>query len=295
MSPKKTIGFIGFGEVAMIYGKLLKEQNWTVFVYDHRYGEESTRADSKRNKAKQLGIEYVPSLEVLVHHTSNLLSTVTPSSASQIAKNISLLVSKHHVFLDLNSTNPKVKMENSKYFQAANCPYLDGVIMRSPQVTGSQTPIYYSGEIELHHLPSSVFHLKRVGQIVGQASAMKMCQSIITKGIQCLVWEQILLAEKWNIQQIMAENLDELFLNRSYSDWVDYAITSNIIHSKRRQQEIGMAVDFLKEMNFNAFQSEAICQTLNWISEQNLHKLLDEKMTNEEFLQFIISEGSRQI
>lgn len=290
MENNKRIGFIGFGEVAYNYAKRLKQLGWEVFIYDYRYDEISEKADQKRQKAKELDVEYVPSLEKLVDQSLYILSTVTPSSSTQIAKAVAPLVSNKHIFLDLNTTDPKLKIENSNYFSQTECVYLDGVIMGSPKQTGLETPLFYSGKIDLQHSVLTVFNLKKVGENIGQASAIKICQSIITKGLQCLIWEQMLLAKKWGVQMDVSENLNRIFNNRSYSEWCEYAITSSAIHSKRRAQEMEMVAGFLKEMDLISFQSEASQNTLQWVSEQNLDQSLIANWSSQRIVDFVSSK-----
>jgi hypothetical protein len=45
-----------------------------------------------------------------------------------------------------------------------------------------------------------------------------------------------------------------------------------------------MAVDFLKEINLNAYQSQAACKTLQWICDKNLSHALESDLSKQEIV-----------
>jgi 3-hydroxyisobutyrate dehydrogenase-like beta-hydroxyacid dehydrogenase len=282
---------IGFGEVGALYGSLIKEQNWQVILYDHRFCEDSKRGLDKRNRAETLGLPIASTLDQLARNAKYILSIVTPSSAAYVAREITQYMTENHIYVDLNSTNPEVKKQSYDLLKSKGTAYLDGVIMGSPVMRGVTTPIYYSGEMDLAASTplATLFNLKKVGMNIGQASAIKMSQSIVTKGLQALILEQVMLSSQWEVQGYVSENLDKI-LTKSYSYWLEYALTTNVVHSARRVEEMTMVVDLLKGTDLNAFQSEATCATLQWIADKRIDPYSESgsKLTHNEILKRIL-------
>lgn len=145
---KNSIGLIGFGEVAYVFAKELTQKGITVYVYDHRFLEDSPKGRKKREKAEEIGVQQMHSVEQLVGCTPVILSTVVPAAAYDVAKAASAIVDERHMFIDMNSVNPKVKQEMADLFPDGSL-FLDGVIMGAPKIRGLETLIYYSGRCPL--------------------------------------------------------------------------------------------------------------------------------------------------
>ena len=273
MLQDKSVGFIGFGEVASVYGRLLTEKGWRVFVYDYRFNEGSERGDKKRRKAKTLGLVPTSALIDLAKGVSCIFSTVTPSSALQVARELAQILGEGHLLFDLNSTNPLIKQQSFQLFRTNGSVYLDGAIMASPVHSGLSTPIYYSGGLDPGEIAAlaAVMNIRKVGAEIGQASAIKMSQSIITKGLQMLILEQVMLSSKWGIQTYVTDNMDQLFDDKSYSYWFNYTLTTNVLHARRRADEMRMVVELLNDSGLNAGMSEATCRMLNWLADRRLN------------------------
>lgn len=276
---KNSIGLIGFGEVAYVFAKELTQKGITVYVYDHRFLEDSPKGRKKREKAEEIGVQQMHSVEQLVGCTPVILSTVVPAAAYDVAKAASAIVDERHMFIDMNSVNPKVKQEMADLFPDGSL-FLDGVIMGAPKIRGLETLIYYSGRCPLTDLNERSpalqhFHLRHVGPKIGDASAIKMCQSIFSKGLQSLIIEQILLTTKLGIHDIVEENLNRILGSRSYTDWVEYALRSNLMHAKRRSDELQNAVELLSMEGLPARHSRAAQETLKWLAELNMQEMTE--------------------
>lgn len=271
MLKSTSLGFLGFGEVAFAFARELKGKGCSVYAYDHRINPADPMGSLKLRRAKEIGVNLVNELPALIGEVRYLFSTVTPAAAEQVARQALIYISTEQIFLDLNSTAPVIKKQLSEEFSEKGVLYIDGALMNSPVDVGLSAPIFVSGcskgvLVELDKL----FNLSWVGEKAGQAAAIKMCQSIVTKGYQALLWEQALLAKAWDVERFVVDTLSGLFDGRSFADWQNYALTSSVIHASRRAEEMEMVIQTLRAAGLPTIMAEATKNTLDWLAAKNL-------------------------
>jgi len=245
-----------------------------VLAYDHNISPNSPRGMAKLQKAQGDGIILSDNLGLVVRGSRYIISTVTPAGSREIALNAAQHMAPGQVFFDLNSSAPVVKEQMGEEFAARGLDFVDGAIMGSPVSTGLKTTILASGRCgkeKLGALPD-VFNISWMGDRVGRASAVKMCTSIVTKGLQAILWEEALLARFWQVEDEVCANLTRLFDNRSFSWWREYSLGSSAIHAGRRAEEMNMAIQTLCAAGIPVHLSTGIRDTMAWLAGMGLRE-----------------------
>lgn len=261
-----VIGFLGFGEVATAFARGLTLLGYRVLAYDHNIRSDSPRGLAKVEKAQRYGVLLTDSFAEVVQEANIVISTVTPDTSKDVASSALDLLTSEQLYVDLNSSSPAVKEQIGNDFAEQKLDYIDGTIMGSPIETGLKTPILASGSSEKLGALLGVFNINWIGHRVGRAAAVKMCQSIVTKGMQSLLWETILLARSWQVEELAAASLTRIFEGRSFAWWLHYSLSTSAIHAGRRTAEMSMVTETLENANIPAHLASATRDKLAWLA-----------------------------
>lgn len=90
----QRIGFVGFGEVASVFSKVLRDHGAEVLAYD-----------IDEDKVRRGGVPFLP-LVALAATADYLLSTVTTDVAEKVARDCAACLAPGKVYIDMNSTAP---------------------------------------------------------------------------------------------------------------------------------------------------------------------------------------------
>jgi 3-hydroxyisobutyrate dehydrogenase-like beta-hydroxyacid dehydrogenase len=287
-----VIGFLGFGEVAYAFARDLHKKGCRVFAYDHNIDPQGMRGSLKQKRARETGARLSDDLDEVIKNAHFILSTVTPGSAEKIAMMVLPKMSHEQMFLDLNAAAPALKERLGDAYEKRGLVYVDCALLGSAIESGLEAPIVVSGCPEsLLQCFEALFNLQWIGTRAGQAAAVKMCQSIITKGYQALIWEQSMLAKIWEVEELVDKQLSAIFDRMSFLDWRRYALSSGAIHAGRRAEEMDMVMETLREANLPRYMSQGAKETLVWLASKNLRdKYHGERPENtEEVVDTVIS------
>ena len=137
------IGFIGFGEVASIFSKAIREHGAEVYatdiLLDQEKGDEIIRGRMLA-KGIQLG-----SLPEVIQNSDYVLSTVTTQVAKTVAEEASSLLRARQIYLDLNSTSPANKVDIGQVILSSEADFVEGAVLGAVGVAGAQTRILVAG------------------------------------------------------------------------------------------------------------------------------------------------------
>lgn len=159
-----------------------------------------------------------------------ILSIVPPGDAMKLAHRLEpyLAASDHKpIYADLNAVNPGTAADVGKVITATGCRYVDGGIIGGPPREGYAGPvIYVSGPDAsgLRTLSDLGLNIRLLDEIIGTASALKMCYGGITKGITAIGTTLILAADRAGIADALRAELQDSqpafyqSLNRSVPD-----------------------------------------------------------------------------
>ncbi len=82
------------------------------------------------------------------------------------------------------------------------------------------------------------FKAKVFSSEVGQASATKMCRSVMIKGIEALLMESMLTARHYGVEKTVLESLSDLLPVGDWEKLARYMISRSLEHGVRRAEEM---------------------------------------------------------
>jgi 3-hydroxyisobutyrate dehydrogenase-like beta-hydroxyacid dehydrogenase len=255
------IGFIGYGEVGKTFAAALKPQaklgvTW-VGAWDVKFDDSS----SERAHARDRGIAASGSVYELCQQTSLIISCVTASNTLSVAEEAAQHIKRGTYFLDLNSASPATKQACAKLIEAAGGRYVEAGVMTSVPPYGIATPMLLGGP-HASTLAAALtplgFDAKMVSEKLGVASAIKMCRSVMIKGLEALVMESYTTARHYGVEDYVIPTLVETFPEIDWEKQGDYLFSRVIMHGKRRSEEMRESAATVREAGFEPFMASAI-------------------------------------
>ena len=102
------------------------------------------------------------------------------------------------------------------------------------------------------------------GEEIGGASSVKMCRSIMIKGLEAPTTECMLAARRYGVEGKVLASLADTF---DHPDWPGLArcvISRALIHGRRRSEEMREVARTVEEAGFRPVMSEAIAEKQAW-------------------------------
>ncbi|WP_338537585.1 NAD(P)-binding domain-containing protein [Janibacter terrae] len=151
------------------------------------------------------------------------------------------------VVVDLTTASPADKRRSADA-AAGRTGYVDAVIMGAVGLTGAATPLLVAGPpagLEgLEDLGAPVRHLPAAGP--GDAAALKLLRSVLTKGLEALGVECLLAAEELGVRHELASVLADID-EGGLTPFVEAVVRSHPQHAARRRHEVARAAHQLAD------------------------------------------------
>jgi 3-hydroxyisobutyrate dehydrogenase-like beta-hydroxyacid dehydrogenase len=210
--------------------------------------------------AERAGIAAQPSMQALCAASDLIISAVTASNALAVAQEAARHVRPGAVFLDLNSASPGSKQKSAALIDAAGARYVEAGVMTSVPPYGIKVPMLLggagAGELAAV-LTSWGMDAKAVSDKLGVASAIKMCRSVMIKGLEALVIESYTTARRYGVEDHVLPTLAETFPSIDWPRQGAYFFSRVVQHGKRRAEEMREAANTVREAGFEPFMSAA--------------------------------------
>lgn len=265
------LGMVGYGEVGKIITSGLKDRMDGVHVWDLKFADEKTKSAnaSELTHAKNAGIEAVDSMQALCKASNFIVSAVTASQTLAVAQAAALHIQAGSVFLDLNSASPGTKQAAAKLIESAGAHYVEAGVMTSIPPYGIRVPMLLGGGKAAFLAPQLIafgMDVKAVSTDIGVASAIKMCRSVMIKGLEALVIESYATARKYGVEDHVIPTLAETFPSIDWQQTGAYFFSRVVQHGKRRAEEMRESANTVKEAGFEPFMAAAIAQKHDWVA-----------------------------
>ncbi|HXK54638.1 MAG TPA: DUF1932 domain-containing protein [Hyphomicrobiales bacterium] len=236
------IGFVGFGEAGGILAAALAQRPGTlVSAYDILLDDPAS-APAMAAKAAAAGVALCPSLSALLGGADLIFSAVTASAAADVASAAARYLKPGHSFLDINSVAPKTKQESARAIEACGAAYIEVAVMSPVPPKGLAVPLLLggagSGEMA-RRLNGLGMNARSLGEEVGLASAIKMCRSVMVKGLEALALECLFAARHYGAEQQVLASLAASYPGMGWDkDLPDYLVSRIAVHGRRRAAEM---------------------------------------------------------
>ncbi|MEP6791618.1 MAG: DUF1932 domain-containing protein, partial [Ramlibacter sp.] len=100
------------------------------------------------------------------------------------------------------------------------------------------------------------------------ASAIKMCRSVMIKGLEALVIESYATARKYGVEDHVLPTLAETFPSIDWHKQGAYFFSRVVQHGKRRAEEMREAANTMSEAGFEPFMSIGIAAKQQWVADR---------------------------
>jgi 3-hydroxyisobutyrate dehydrogenase-like beta-hydroxyacid dehydrogenase len=117
-------------------------------------------------------------------------------------------------------------------------------------------------------LTASGMDAKAVSEQLGVASAIKMCRSVMIKGLEALVIESYTTARQYGVEDHVLPTLAETFPSIDWPKQGAYFFSRVVQHGKRRAEEMREAANTVREAGFEPSMSAAIADKQQWVADQ---------------------------
>ncbi|MBX9611838.1 MAG: DUF1932 domain-containing protein [Burkholderiales bacterium] len=266
------IGLIGYGEVGKIFSAGLKDKPGVVAVrvWDTKLAHDTTRA-AEQAHALQAGVSAQASARALCEASDLIISAVTASNTLAVAREAAPLMRQGAIFLDLNSASPGTKKECAARVEAAGGHYVEAGVMTSVPPYGVRVPMLLGGAraAELAALLNGWgLDTRAVSVELGVASAIKMCRSVMIKGLEALVIESYATARAYGVEDHVLPTLQETFPGIDWARQGAYFFSRVVQHGQRRAEEMRESANTVREAGFEAIMAAAIADKQQWVADQ---------------------------
>lgn len=267
-NPIRHIALIGFGEVGGIFGHDFAAAGLNVSAFDILLNMESSRG-AMLAKARTAGVRPCDTLEEAIRGADLVISTVTASSAADAARSAVRFLRGRQVYLDINSVSPDSKQKIARTLGESPATFVEGAVMAAVSPQRLKVPMLLGGAAAAAvsgRLQAIGMNVKPISERVGVASAIKMCRSIIIKGLEAITVESMLTARRYGAEKQVLESLAKTFPGMGWDAALpDYLISRVAEHGKRRAAEMREAAQAVADAGLEPLTALATAQRQDWL------------------------------
>lgn len=266
----QRLGIAGYGEVGKIFAAGLQPHVAAVAAWDLKFAQVAT-AQVERGHAAAQGVHACASMQELCERSDLVISAVTASNTLAVAEEAARFLRPGTVFLDLNSASPGTKQRAAAAVDARGAHYVEAGVMTSVPPYGIRVPMLLGGAkaAELASLLAGWgLDAKAVSDQLGVASAIKMCRSVMIKGLEALVIESYATARVYGVEDHVLPTLQETFPSIDWDRQGAYFFSRVVQHGQRRAEEMREAANTVREAGFPPLMTGPIADKQQWVADQ---------------------------
>jgi len=250
----QRIAIVGFGEVGGIFGTDLAKQGIEVTVFDILFHSAGHRPQMLA-KAQACGVKAADNLGECIRGAELVISAVTASSALDVARDAAAVVHNKQIFLDINSVSPETKRKAAAYIEPSTAQFVEAAVMAGVPAPRLKAPMLLGGPHAIEtaeRLRSIGMNATAVSDQIGVASAVKMCRSVMMKGLEALAVECLFAARQYGAEDAVLESLAATYPSLGWKDHLpDYLISRVAQHGRRRAVEMREVAETLQAVGID--------------------------------------------
>jgi 3-hydroxyisobutyrate dehydrogenase-like beta-hydroxyacid dehydrogenase len=257
-----NIGFVGFGEAGSTIAHGL-----------HSAGVARILAYDITPKTSDI-VTIVGSPQALAASSDVIFSAVTSSSALDAAKQNAPFLTSRHTYADINSVSPALKQDIERVISGTGATFVEVAVMAPVSPYGHKVPMLLGGAgAKAFADTMTPFGMRMevlAGAKVGSAAAVKMCRSIVVKGIEALLFECVMAATTFEADDLVFASLKETWPGIDWKKLADYTSGRVVVHGERRAREMEEVAETLKAIGIDPIMAEATARRQDWSAHMNL-------------------------
>ncbi len=264
----EQLGVVGYGEVGKTFAAGLRPRVQGLYVADLKL-QDPAQAPAMQSHAQAAGAQ-PGTLAQLCAQSQLIISSVTASNTLAVAKEAAARLKPGTFFLDLNSASPGTKQQAAHLIEAAGGHYIEAGVMTSVPPYGIAVPMLLGGPRAAELAPLLQgwgLDARAVSDQLGVASAIKMCRSIMIKGLEALVIESYATARRYGVEEHVLPTLAETFPSIDWHKQGAYFFSRVVQHGQRRAEEMREAARTVQEAGFEPLMTGPIADKQQWVAD----------------------------
>jgi 3-hydroxyisobutyrate dehydrogenase len=263
------IALVGYGEVGRILGAALTKAGvGAVTAFDVLITDPSWVATA-RPRAERDGVVLVSGTAEAVESADLIVSAVTAAATASAAQQIASACRHGAFVLDVNSASPYTKTECAQIVERAGSRYVEAAVMSSVPPHGIRVPMLLGGPYA-HMLQSTLASLGFRASIgstsYGVVSAIKLCRSVIVKGMQALAVESLLAARRYGVEEQVLASLAETFPGLDWERQAAWFWGRMVQHGRRHAEEMREAALTVRDAGIVPRMTTAMADLQTWMA-----------------------------
>jgi 3-hydroxyisobutyrate dehydrogenase-like beta-hydroxyacid dehydrogenase len=252
------IAIIGFGEVGGIFACDLAAAGAAITAFD--------TAEAARARAERAGVAAFDA--VAAARGANIVFVcVTAGSVLAAMRSLAGGLGHAPLVVDVNSVSPATKQRAAAIVEAAGGRYVEAAVMASVPPKRLRTPMLLGGPHAIDFMRDIApfgLDLTNFDDRIGRASSVKMCRSIMVKGIEALTTECMLAARHYGVESDVLQSLGNTLPIPDWPGLARYVISRALIHGKRRAEEMREVASTVEDAGLEPLLSRAIVERQDW-------------------------------
>jgi 3-hydroxyisobutyrate dehydrogenase-like beta-hydroxyacid dehydrogenase len=257
------IAFIGFGEAGQRFCRdFAARPGIGLRTYDILF-EDEKRGAGLLSRARALGVGSCASAAEACSAAQVIISAVTADAAEDVASGAAPFLSTGQIFFDVNSAAPETKQRSAAAVSATGAAYVEGAVMGPVLEPGIHVPILAGGP----EAARAAILLNKLGMNItpvaleyGKASAIKLCRSIVIKGMEALMVDCAAACQAWGVSSDVYASLNATFPSVDW-DALATAMAERVSrHGMRRAAEMRETADMLAALGLDPSLAMAVAE-----------------------------------
>jgi len=286
-----AICLLGFGEVGQILAQDLRAlEVGEISSWDPKFADAGSAPSRALGASKtRAGADPASALS----GADIVISAVTAAQTVEAARAAASGLRSGMFYVDLNSTAPGVKRNAAAIVQASGASYVEVAVISPVPPKRIRTPMLLGGPAARDFLPA----MRGLGfegatfysEDFGKASAVKMCRSVIVKGMETLLTESMLAARRYQVEDDVLASLSAVFSNPDWKQTAHYMISRSVEHGNRRAEEMRDAAHTVLGAGVEPLLTNACVERQEWaaqfkdaLSHPDLAGMLDAILAQDE-------------
>lgn len=265
------VALVGYGEVGTIFGAALVQRGVAgVTAFDIKVSD-AAWAEEARARASRDGVILADSLAAALADAGLAICAVTAAQTLEAARAIATACRKEAFVLDVNSASPRTKKACAAIVNGAGARYVEAAVMSSVPPHGLRSPMSLGGPHgkALHPLLGQLGFVADAGSPdYGVVSAIKLCRSVVIKGLEALAVESLLTARRYGVEDAVLASLVETFPGMKWDQQADYLWRRVYQHGRRRAEEMREAAVTVADAGLAPRMASATADVQAWVAAQ---------------------------
>jgi 3-hydroxyisobutyrate dehydrogenase-like beta-hydroxyacid dehydrogenase len=172
--------------------------------------------------------------------------------------------------VSFNSASPGAKRRAAELIDGHGGRYVEGAVMTSIPPYRIKVPLLLGGAGAAELAPLLValgFDAKVASEQLGVASAVKMCRSVMIKGLEAMVIESFTTARAYGVEDAVLASLKETYPGIDWEKQGAYFFQRVIEHGRRRSEEVREVAETAREIGLTPWSAQGTAERQAFIAD----------------------------